>query len=55
MLIILIHRIEKIFREFAEEMNFDIKNVGQKSPKDRSSVQWLKSPAVMASRISTNF
>ena len=34
-------------------MNFDIKNIGRKSPRDRSIVELLNSPAIMPSRIST--
>ena len=45
----------KINREFAEEMNFNIKNIGRKSPRDRSIVELLKSPAIMASGFSTKF
>ena len=46
---------QKIFREVAEEMKFDIKNVGQKSPRDSSIVESPKSPAIMASGTSTIF
>ena len=46
---------KKIIREFAEEMKFDIENIGRQSPKDSSTVELLKSPAVMASGVSTMF
>ena len=46
-------RDRKVIREFAEEMNFDFENIGQKSTRDSSIVELLKSPAIMASRIST--
>ena len=36
-------------------MNFDNKNIGRKSPRDRSIVELLKSPAIMASGLSTKF
>ena len=45
----------KIIREFVEEMKFDIKIIGRKSPRDSSIVELLKSPAIMASGISTIF
>ena len=45
----------KIIYEFAEEMKFDINNIGRKSPRDRSLVELLNSPAIMASGISTTF
>ena len=54
MLIILIYKIKK-FTEFAEEMKFDIKNTGLKSPRDSSIVKLLKSPPIMASATSTKF
>ena len=41
--------------EVAEEMNFVIKNISRKSPRDGSFVELLKSPAIMASRTSTKF
>ena len=46
---------QKIIREFAEEMKFDIEKTGRKSPKDSSTVELLKSPAIMASGNSTKF
>ena len=36
-------------------MEFDIKNKGRKSPRDRSLVELLESPAIMVSGISTIF
>ena len=38
----------KVNYEFAKEMNFDDKNIGRKSPRDKSFVELLKSPAIMA-------
>ena len=43
----------KKINNFAKEMNFVIKNIGRKSPKDGSIVELLKSPAIMASGTST--
>ena len=45
----------KIIREFAEEMNFDIKNIGRPSCRDKSLINLLKSPAIRASGVSTIF
>ena len=44
-----------MFLEFAEEVKFDIKNKGQKSPRDSSIVELLTIPAIMASGTSTIF
>ena len=38
--------------EFAKEMNFNIKQKGNKSNRDKSIIRLLKSPAIMASGIS---
>ena len=45
---------QKLIIEFGEEMNF-IKQKGRKSPRDQSLIKLLKSPANMASEISTMF
>ena len=42
----------KLIYEFAKEMNFDIRQKGNKSDRDKSIVRLLKSPAIMASGIS---
>ena len=41
--------------DFAKEMPFDIKTPGIKSTRDRTRIKILKSPAIMASGISTIF
>ena len=41
--------------EFGKEMNFDMKQKGQKIKRDQSLIKLLKSPAIMASGISTIF
>ena len=46
---------QKIIREVAEEMKFDIKNEGRKKPRDSSIVELFESPAIVASGISTKF
>ena len=46
-------RDQKINREYAEEMKLDIEIIDRKSPRDISIVELLKSPAIMASGIST--
>ena len=46
---------KKILYEFAKEMNFDVKSTGSKNPRDGSLIGLLKSPAIMASGISTIF
>ena len=45
----------KISRKFVEEMNFDIKNIGRSSTRDKSPIKLPNSPAIMASGISTIF
>ena len=45
----------KISRQFAEEMNFDIKNTGRPSTRGKSLIKLPTSPAIMAPRISTKF
>ena len=42
----------KLIYEFAKEMNFNIRQKGNKSDRDKSIVRLLKSPAIMASGIS---
>ena len=42
----------KMIYEFAKEMNFNIKQKGNKSNRDKSIIRLLKSPAVIASGIS---
>ena len=43
----------KIFREFAEELNFDTKKIGRKSSRDRSIVELFT--AIIAPGVSKNF
>ena len=43
----------KLMYEFGKEMKFNIKQVGRKSPRDRSLKKLLKSAAIMALGIST--
>ena len=43
---------QKLFCEFAKEMNFNINQKGRKSDRDRTLIKLLKSPAIMASGIS---
>ena len=42
----------KLIYEFAKEMNFNIKEKGNKSDRDKSIIRLLKSPAIMASGVS---
>ena len=44
---------KKIMYDFAKEMNFDVRAPGNKSTRDRTFIKLLKSPAIMASGIST--
>ena len=44
---------QKLFYEFGKEMNFNFKQKGRKSDRDKSVKKLLKSPAVMVSGIST--
>ena len=46
------HQDRKMIYEFAKEMNFNIKQKGNKSNRDKSIIRLLKSPAIMASGIS---
>ena len=43
---------QKPIYEFGKEINFNIKQKGRKSDKDKSMIKLLKSPAIMASGIS---
>ena len=43
---------QKLFYEFGKEMNFNVKQKARKSDRDRSMINLLKSPAIMASGIS---
>ena len=42
----------KLFYEFVKEMNFNIRQKGKKSDRDKSIVRLLRSPAIMASGVS---
>ena len=44
---------KKLLYDFAEEMHFDVKSPGNKSTWNRTLIKLLKSPALMASGIST--
>ena len=46
---------KKLMYNFAKEMNFDTKAQGNKSTRDRTLIKLLKSPAIIASGISTIF
>ena len=41
--------------EFAKEMHFDLKAVGNKSTRDKSIIRLLRSPRIMASDLTTIF
>ena len=43
---------QKLIYKFGREMNFNIKQKGRKSDRDKSMIKILKSPAIMASGIS---
>ena len=43
---------QKLICEFGKEMNFNIKQKGRKSDRNRSLIKLVKSPAIMASGIS---
>ena len=43
---------QKLIYEFGKEMNFNIRQKGRKSDRDKSMIKLLKSPAIMASGIS---
>ena len=46
---------QKLIYEFGKEMNFNIKQKGRKTNRDKSVIKILKSPAITASGISTVF
>ena len=46
---------KKIMYDFAKEMNFDMRAQGNKSTRDRTLIKLLKSPAVMATGVTTIF
>ena len=46
---------KKLMYDFAKEMHFDTKAQGNKSTRDRTLIKLLKSPAIIASGISTIF
>ena len=46
---------KKLMYDFAKEMHFDTKAQGNKSTRDRTFIKLLKSPAIIASGISTVF
>ena len=48
LLILLIYRIKETKIEFAKEMYFDEKAVGNKSGRDKTPIRLLKSPATTA-------
>ena len=43
---------KKLMYDFAKEMHFDERNIGNKSTRDRKLIKLLKSPAIMASGVS---
>ena len=43
---------KKLMYDFAKEMHFDLKAVGNKSTRDKTLIKLLKSPAILASGIS---
>ena len=43
---------QKLIYEFGKEINFNIKQKGRKSDRDKSMIKLLKSPAIMASGVS---
>ena len=46
---------KKLMYDFATEMHFDTKAVGKKSTRDKTLITLLKSPAIMASGVTTTF
>ena len=46
---------KKLMYDFAKKMNFDVRAQGNKSTRERTLIKLLKSPAIMASGISTKF
>ena len=45
----------KLIYEFAKEMNFNIREKGNKNDRDKSIIRLLKSPAIMASGVSKQY
>ena len=43
---------KKLMYDFAKEMHFDVKTIGNKSTRDRTLTKLLKSPAIMTSGVS---
>ena len=48
-------KYQKLIYEFGKEMNFNIRQKGRKSDRDKSMIKLLKSPAIMASGVTTIF
>ena len=48
-------RDKKVMYDFAKEMHFDVRGIGNKSNRDRTLIKLLKSPAILASGVSTIF
>ena len=46
---------QKLIFEFGKEMKFNIKQKRRKSDRDKSMIKLLKSPAIMASGVTTKF
>ena len=46
---------QKLIYDFGKEMNFNNKQKGRKSDRDKSMIKLLKSPAIMASGVTTIF
>ena len=46
---------KKLMYDFAKEMHFDTKALGKKSTRDKTLIKLLKSPAIMASGVTTLF
>ena len=46
---------KKLMYDFAKEMHFDTKALGKKSTRDKTLIKLLKSPAIMASGVTTIF
>ena len=46
---------QKLIYEFGKEMNFNIRQQGRKSDRDKSMIKLLKSPAIVASGATTIF
>ena len=46
---------QKLIYEFGKETNCNIRQKGRKSDRDKCMIKLLKSPAIMASRVTTIF